>query len=165
MVFDGEPGCSIFVVNRVNLRCTEAILKKQRKFLLAGTVVAGLVGYLMVTGMRDSMLYYHTPAELVARVASDPAFHDIGVKVGGRVVPGTVTYDTRTLDLRFDVIDIDDEETAFPVAYQGPLPATFTEGSDVVVEGRFTREGLFEATVLITKCGSRYEAGVEDYLS
>jgi len=140
-------------------------LKKQRKFLLAGTVVAGLVGYLMVTGMRDSMLYYHTPSELVARVAADPTFHDIGLKVGGRVMPGSVSYDTRTLDLRFDVIDIDDGTTTFPVSYQGPLPATFEEGGDVVLEGRFTREGIFVAAVLLTKCGSRYEAGVEDYLS
>jgi cytochrome c-type biogenesis protein CcmE len=141
------------------------MLKKQRKFLLAGTLVIGLVGYLMVTGMRDSMLYYHTPAELVAMVAADPGYHDIGVKVGGRVVPGTVTYNTRTLDLRFDVVDIETEATSFPVSYQGPLPATFEEGADVVVEGVFTRDGVFRATVLLTKCGSRYEAGVEDYLS
>jgi cytochrome c-type biogenesis protein CcmE len=141
------------------------MLKKQRKFLFAGIVVFGLVGYLMVTGMRDSMMYYHTPAELVARVASDPGYHDIGVKVGGRVVPGSVTYDSRTLDLRFDVVDIENESTSFPVSYQGPLPATFEEGADVVVEGVFTREGVFRATVLLTKCGSRYEAGAEDYLT
>lgn len=111
------------------------------------------------------MLYYHTPAELVTKVSSDPSLHDRGLKVGGRVVPGTVSYDTRTLDLRFDVVDIEDGTTSFPVSYQGVLPATFTEGGDVVVEGRFTREGVFVATVLMTKCGSRYEAGIEDYLS
>ena len=34
-----------------------------------------------------------------------------------------------------------------------------------MVEGRFTEAGVFEATTLLTKCGSRYEAGAEDYLS
>lgn len=140
-------------------------MKKQRKFLLAGVMVVGLVGYLMVTGMRDSMVYYHTPAELMAQVAADPGYHDLGVKVGGRVQPGSVSFDRRTLDLRFDVVDIETGEAMFPVAYHGPVPDTFEEGVDVVVEGRFTRDGVFEATTLLTKCGSRYEAVAEDYLS
>jgi cytochrome c-type biogenesis protein CcmE len=140
-------------------------VKKQRKFLLSGAVVVGLVGYLTVTGMEDSMVYYHTPAELVAKVASDPSYADErGVKVGGRVVPGSVNFDQRTLNLTFDVVDIETGTTTFPVAYQGPLPETFQEGSDVVVEGSFTN-GTFQATTLLTKCGSRYEAGAEDYLT
>ncbi|MDR0788480.1 MAG: cytochrome c maturation protein CcmE [Gemmatimonadota bacterium] len=140
-------------------------MKKQRKFLLAATVVIGLVGYLMVTGMRDSMLYYYTPSELMAKVSADPSVHDMGLKVGGRVKPGTVSYDNRTLDLSFQVADIEGGTTTFPVVFTGPLPETFEEGIDVVVEGRFTRDGVFQATTVLTKCGSRYEAGAEDYLS
>ncbi len=146
-------------------------MKKQRKFLLAATLVIGLVGYLMVTGMRDSMVYYYTPAELLARVAADPTVHDEGLKVGGRVVPGTVTYDARTLDLTFQVVDIEtalaggESPATFPVSFQGPLPETFEEGADVVISGRFTSGGVFHATEVLTKCGSRYEAGIEDYLS
>jgi cytochrome c-type biogenesis protein CcmE len=140
-------------------------LRKQRKFLLGGMAVVGLVMYLMVTGMRDSMVYYHTPAELVARIAADPEYHEMGVKVGGRVEPGTVSYDQRSLDLRFMVMDIEEAAVGFPVRFQGPLPETFEEGRDVVLEGRFTPEGVFEASSLLTKCGSRYEADIEDYLS
>ena len=140
-------------------------MKKQRKFLIGGVTVAGLVGYLMVTGMQDSMVYYHTPAELVAKTTADPSYHDLGVKVGGRVVPGSVTFDQRSLDLRFDVLDIAEGKTSFPVHYQGPLPDTFEEGRDVVVEGRFTQAGVFEASTVLTKCGSRYEGTEEDYLS
>ncbi len=140
-------------------------MKKQRKFLIGGVTVAATVGYLMVTGMADSRLYYHTPSELVAKAASDPDYHQVGVKVGGRVAPGTIDFDNRTLDLRFDVLDIEDGTTVFPVIYQGPLPETFEEGVDVVVEGRFSPDGVFQATTVLTKCGSRYEAGAEDYLS
>lgn len=149
----------------LHLHYLEVALKKQRKFLVGGALVVGLVGYLMVTGMQGAMLYYHTPAELVAKVAADPGYHEVGVKVGGRVAPGTINFDRRTLDLRFEVVDIATGTTQFPVTFQGPLPDTFTEGVDVVVEGRFTRAGVFEATKVLTKCGSRYEAGVEDYLS
>ena len=33
---------------------------------------------------------------------------------------------------------------------------------DVVLEGRFNAEGVFEATTVLTKCGSRYEASPEE---
>lgn len=136
-------------------------MKKQRKFLAGAALLVGVIGYLMVTGMRDSMVYYYTPDELVARSAADPSLHEVGVKVGGRVVPGTVSFDPRTLDLRFDVTDIQTGRTRFPVHYQGPLPDTFEEGRDVVLEGRYDASGRFEATTVLTKCGSRYEAVAE----
>lgn len=140
-------------------------MKKQSRFLVGGAVVVAMIGYLMVTGMRDSMVYYHTPSELVAKVAEDPTYHQAPVKVGGRVLPGTVTFNQRTLDLKFDVVDIEGGQTHFPVVYQGPLPDTFEEGIDVVVEGRYNEAGVFEASVVLTKCGSRYEAAAEDYLT
>jgi cytochrome c-type biogenesis protein CcmE len=138
-------------------------MKRERKFLAGGVGLLALVGYLMVTGMKDSMIYYHTPSELVARTSGDPSYHEVGVKVGGRVVPGTVAFDPRTLDLRFDVLDIAEGNTRFPVHFQGPLPDTFEEGRDVVLEGRLTQAGVFEATTVLTKCGSRYEAVEEDF--
>jgi cytochrome c-type biogenesis protein CcmE len=132
-------------------------VKKQSKFVAGALAVLGVVGYLMVTGMKDSMVYYYTPDELAAKVAADPTVHEVGVKVGGRVVPGTVRFDQRTLDLRFEMTDIATGRTHFAVHYQGPLPDTFKEGRDVVAEGQLTRAGVFEATTVLTKCGSRYE--------
>ena len=133
-------------------------MKKQRKFAAAAVALVGVVGYLMVTGMKDSAVYYYTPTEMVAAVRKDPSLHALGYKVGGRVVPGTVRYDQRTLDLSFTVMDIASGTTRFPVKYNGPLPDTFQEGRDVVVEGKFTQAGTFEASTVLTKCGSRYEA-------
>lgn len=138
-------------------------MKKQRKFLVGGSVVAGLIGYLMVTGMQDSMVYYYTPVELVAQTTADPSLRDAPAKVGGRVLEGTVNFDRRSLDLTFEIVDIETGTTRFPVHYMGPLPDTFQEGRDVVVEGVFTEAGVFEATTVLTKCGSRYEAGAEAY--
>jgi cytochrome c-type biogenesis protein CcmE len=48
------------------------------------------------------------------------------------------------------------------VHHQGPLPDTFQEGRDVVVDGRYGRDGVFEASTVLTKCGSRYEAAEEE---
>ena len=139
-------------------------MKRQSRFVAAGVVLCGVVGYLMVTGMKDSMTYFLTPHELAQRLTVNPAFaEEAGVRVGGRVVPGTVRFDQRTLDLRFTLVDIATGRTTFPVHYQGPLPDTFQEGRDVVVEGRYTRGRSFEATSVLTKCGSRYEAAESDF--
>jgi len=36
---------------------------------------------------------------------------------------------------------------------------------EVVLEGHLRQDGVFEATMLLTKCGSRYEATPEDMAS
>jgi cytochrome c-type biogenesis protein CcmE len=43
------------------------------------------------------------------------------------------------------------------VVYRGIAPDTFTDGVDVVVEGRMGEDGTFHATTLLAKCASRYE--------
>jgi len=139
-------------------------VKKQSKFVVGGVLLAGVVGYLMVTGMKDSMTYFLTPVELAQRVSANPAFAEqSGVRVGGRVVPGSVHFDQKTLDLRFTMVDIETGKTSFPVHYNGPLPDTFQEGRDVVVEGNYRPGGTFQASNVLTKCGSRYEAAESDF--
>jgi cytochrome c-type biogenesis protein CcmE len=138
-------------------------VKKQSRFVAGALVLVGVVGYLAVTGMKDSMMYYYTPDELAAKVAADPSARELGAKMGGRVVPGSVTFDQRTLDLRFTIVDIATGRTTYPVHYNGPLPDTFEEGRDVVAEGKLGADGTFQATTVLTKCGSRYEAVEEDF--
>jgi len=138
-------------------------VKKQSRFIAGAVALVGVVVYLAVTGARSSMMYYYTPDELSAKLAADPSTRDLGLKMGGRVVPGSVHYDPRTLDLRFTIVDIASGRTTYPVTHNGPLPDTFEEGRDVVVEGKLSEAGTFEAAKVLTKCGSRYEAAEEDF--
>jgi cytochrome c-type biogenesis protein CcmE len=108
------------------------------------------------------MVYYVTPVELMARVEADPTFHDVGVKVGGRVVPGSYQRIEGELLHVFTVHDLVDESVTFRVEFRDALPDTFTDEVEVVLEGRLREDGVFEATTLLTKCGSRYEAAPED---
>jgi cytochrome c-type biogenesis protein CcmE len=138
-------------------------VKKQSRFVAGALVLVGVVGYLAVTGARDSMTYYYTPDEFAAKLTADPTVAAVGARVGGRVVPGSVHYDARTLDLRFTLVDIASGRTTYPVHHNGPVPDTFQEGRDVVVEGKLGADGTFQATTVLTKCGSRYEAAEEDF--
>ena len=46
---------------------------------------------------------------------------------------------------------------------RGIVPDTFTDANDieVIVEGRLGRDGVFHATEVFAKCGSRYEAELD----
>ncbi|MBT8398036.1 MAG: cytochrome c maturation protein CcmE [Gemmatimonadetes bacterium] len=135
---------------------------KNGRFYVGLVGVALVVTYLVWTGVSDSMVYYLTPTELVAKVAEDPAFHSVGVKVSGKVVPGSYSQGEGELVHLFKVHDIEYPDVAFPVVFQDVLPDTFTDETEVVLEGRFGEDGTFHAETLLTKCGSRYESTPED---
>lgn len=138
-------------------------MPKNSRFLVGLVGVAAVVTYLIWTGVDQTMQYFLTPTELLAKVEADPSFHRVGVKVGARVVPGSYVKGEGVH--RFVVEDPGDVKVTFPVDYHGDLPDTFNDRPemivDAVLEGRFRDDGVFEATTVLTKCGSRYEAAPE----
>lgn len=135
-------------------------MKAGTKFLIgAAVIVAGVAG-LIVTGVKETGVYFLTPTELLSRTQADPTFHDVGLKVGAKVVPGSVKRDpsSRTIDFK-----VSDGTSEFPVTYSGLVPDTFTDASniEVIVEGKYGRDGVFHATEVLAKCGSRYEAELQ----
>ncbi len=135
---------------------------KHGRFMVGLVGVAAVVTYLVWTGVSDTMVYYLTPAELIAKVADDPTFTEVGVKVSGKVIPGTYEKVSGELLHRFRVRDLADESITFVVEYRDALPDTFTDDVEVVLEGRLDAAGTFQANTVLTKCGSRYEASPED---
>lgn len=140
-------------------------MKQNGRFMVGLVGVAAVVTYLVWTGVNDTMVYYLTPSELVSRVEADPSFRQMGVKVSGRLLPGS-HQQVEPMVHQFVVHDIEDESISFTVEYRDVLPDTFTDSPDmmvdVVLEGRFREDGVFQANSVLTKCGSRYEAAPED---
>jgi len=135
-------------------------MKPGTKFLLGAAVIVAGVAALIVTGVKETGVYFLTPTELLSRTRSDPGFHDVGLKVGAKVVPGSVERNQATRTIAFRVTDGTSE---FPVTYTGLVPDTFTDASniEVIVEGKYGRDGVFHATEVLAKCGSRYEAELQ----
>jgi cytochrome c-type biogenesis protein CcmE len=134
-------------------------MKPRTKFLIGGALVLGVAGYLMATSINDTGIYYLTPSELTARIQTDPTFSNAAVKVGARVVPGSIRRDPSGKEHAFQVTD---GAKTFPVIYRGIAPDTFTDSVDVVVGGRMGSDGTFQATELLAKCASRYENAPEN---
>jgi cytochrome c-type biogenesis protein CcmE len=128
------------------------------KFLIGGALVLGTAGYLMATSIQETGTYYLTPTELSTKLDADPSFRNTGVKIGARVVPGSIQRVPGGKEYAFRVTD---GAKVFPVVYRGIAPDTFTDGVDVVVEGRMAEDGTFHATTLLAKCASRYENAPE----
>ena len=130
-------------------------MKPRSKFIIGALVITTSVGFLMASGVKETGVYFVTPVELAEKVAADSSLHDVGIRMGARVVSGTIRRDMATNTVFFDVTD---GSFTYPVVYRGLPPDTFDDDADVVVEGRLARDGVFHATSLLAKCGSRYEA-------
>lgn len=127
--------------------------RHRRVGLLAGVVlILGGFGYLLYGGIGDNLVYFLTPSELTAKGA---AAYDAPVRLGGQVVPGSVSWDAELIDLRFRITDGDAE---IPVRAEAVPPQMFRDGIGVVVEGEYTRAGVFRSTNLMVKHSNEYEA-------
>jgi cytochrome c-type biogenesis protein CcmE len=135
-------------------------MKPRTTFLIGAGGVLAVAGYLMATSISSTGVYYVTPTELSTKLASDPSMHGVGVKLGARVVPGSIRRAEGGREYAFQVTD---GARTVPVLYRGIAPDTFTDGVDVVVEGRMGQDGTFHATTLLAKCASRYENAPEKY--
>src|SRR4051812_34613658 len=129
-------------------------MKAPTKFVIGGALILVSVGYLMASGIKETGVYYLTPTELAQKVRTDHSIYDVGLKIGAKVVRGSVTRDVASQTISFRITD---GTQSYPVLYRGLAPDTFTDEADVVVEGRLQRDGTFKATTLLAKCGSRYE--------
>jgi len=126
-------------------------MKKKLKPILISVIVLSVVGYLIFTGLRDTMTYYLTVSEVLAKSTE---IHDQTIRVGGNVTPDSIQWDAKDLMLLFK---IEDDQSVLHIEYKGVVPDSFKPGQEVVVEGRYTGQGRFLATTIMPKCASKYE--------
>jgi len=124
------------------------------KFLVVGGLILGAISYLMLSGISGSMVYYYTVSEAMEK---SPDLSGRGIRISGHVSPGSIQRTGGESKVEFLVFDQATEAT-LPVLYQGIIPDTFKDGSEVVVEGIYHPDDVFQANVLLAKCPSKYEA-------
>jgi cytochrome c-type biogenesis protein CcmE len=127
-------------------------VKKQAKFGVGISVIVVALGFLAWLGYGESKTYYHTIAELETLKGSARSQR---MRVGGTVAAGSI----RRLSGRVDFV-LEGEGKALPITYIGsdPLPDTFVDKSQALVEGRPADDGRFVAEHVQAKCASKYEA-------
>ena len=126
-------------------------MKKQAKFGIGIGVIVISLGFLAWLGYGESKTYYHTIAELSTLNSSA---RQQRIRVGGDVAVGTIQH----LPGRVDFV-LKEEGKTLPVSYVGadPLPDTFKDGAQCLVEGKAMPDGRFVAEQIQAKCASKYE--------
>jgi len=123
-----------------------------RQVGVAVAVILVAVVYIMYTGMRDTMVYYYHVSEVVDQ---QETLGGQALRVAGIVVPGSIETDSTGLVHKFL---IEEGGKTLPVVYRDVVPDTFQDEAEAVCEGMIDEDGVFQATFLMAKCPSKYEA-------
>jgi cytochrome c-type biogenesis protein CcmE len=123
--------------------------RKQRRLVLIGSslVVLAFAVALVLTAMRDSIVFFNSPTDVVEKKVQAGT----RIRLGGLVQPGTVIR--KDVDATFDVTD---GKNVVRVSYRGILPDLFREGQGVVTEGTLIDATSFRADTVLAKHDENY---------
>jgi len=124
--------------------------RKQRRavLILACVGLLGLASLLVLFALRDSIVFFHTPSDVVEKgIEAGQRF-----RLGGLVAEGSVRRGEGSL-VEFAVTDT---VKTINVVYEGVLPDLFREGQGVVTEGRLDGSGKFLADTVLAKHDENY---------
>jgi cytochrome c-type biogenesis protein CcmE len=125
-------------------------MSKRIKFVAGGAVIAAALAYMIYAGVTQSAVYFVTPSEIQAAPVAGKSY-----RLGGLVTRGSVKWEPRTLDLSFTLTD---GKASVPVRHKGTAPDLFGEGRGAVVEGNWSPDGYFKATLILAKHSEEYKA-------
>ena len=126
------------------------MLKRNRRFIIGGIIILAALSYLITGSMREAMVYFKTPSELMA---DEGASKGKALRIGGMVLVGSLEKDLKKLTYRFRITD---GVESIPVYFHGVPPDLFSEGKGAVIEGRLGEDGVFQATTIMAKHAEEY---------
>jgi cytochrome c-type biogenesis protein CcmE len=130
------------------------ITRRKSKLFIGMLVVSLAVIYIVVTAARGATAYYLTVAEIIQQGPSTRQ-----VRVAGEALGDTIAWNPSNNLLSFDIVDADGADThVLSVIHYGSRPDMLLDRASVVLEGRYTDQGTFEADRLLLQCPSKYEA-------
>ena len=123
----------------------------KRRYLVGVIILVLVVGYLFYLSFGSSVSYYVTVSEFFAKGTE---LYDTNIRIAGKIADNSIDWDAQDLKLRFAITE---GGKNMPVMYHGAQPSGFQAGSDILVEGKYSSDGIFQASQLIMKCPSKYE--------
>lgn len=124
-----------------------------KKWLFGILIIGVAIVALSFLKLGDSLVYFYTPAEAMAKAAS---ISSTDIRVGGLVKPGSLQKNAENLDINFTITDLENHEIA--ISYKGAPPDMFKESQGVVVEGKIAKDGQsMAAKKLFVKHSEEYK--------
>jgi cytochrome c-type biogenesis protein CcmE len=121
---------------------------RRLSLIAVALVVVGASAAIALYSLRDNIVFFYSPTEVVQKAAQPGA----RLRVGGLVKADSLIKLSGE-NVEFVVTDGANELT---VAYQGLLPDLFREGQGVVAEGVLEAPGQMRAETILAKHDERY---------
>jgi cytochrome c-type biogenesis protein CcmE len=142
--------------------------RKLTKIIIAVAVIGIAGAYLLHQTIESSWAYYYSVDEFVQTI-SDATMEGGGkgaskidgnhiIRLAGRVKDGSVVHNVEKMQLDFELAG---QNSSVAVRFYGAVPRNFAVGKEVVVEGRVSPTGIFEADKILTRCESKYRVKLD----
>jgi cytochrome c-type biogenesis protein CcmE len=134
-----------------------SVIAHRGKLLIALVVLVGALGYFAFMAFEGATVYYYTVGEM-NEIGQTP--EGKMVRVSGKLMPDTFLRGEGSTLAEFSLTDGTEHLIANHV---GVLPDLFfNEHSEIILEGAYGSDGVFQSENVIVKCPSKYIALEEE---
>ncbi|HMB75791.1 MAG TPA: cytochrome c maturation protein CcmE [Kiloniellaceae bacterium] len=123
--------------------------QKRLTIVVVGLLLLGAAAALVLTALKDNLVYFRSPSDILAESISG----NRNVRLGGLVEEGSVMRQSDGVTVLFAVTDL---SNSVPVRYEGILPDLFREGQGVITRGSMGPDGVFVADEVLAKHDETY---------
>jgi cytochrome c-type biogenesis protein CcmE len=145
---------------------------KLTKIIIAVAVIGVASAYLLHQAIKSSWAYYCSVDDFVKSISNatvegsgtgaSKIYGNSIIRLAGRVKDGSVVHNVEKMLLDFELAG---KDKSVAVRFYGAVPKNFAAGKEVVVEGRASQTGIFEADKILTRCESKYRVKLDQKLS
>ena len=123
--------------------------RKQKRLAVIGglAVVVALATTLVLVALRDQIVFFYAPSDIIARQVQPGQ----AIRVGGLVKEGSWVRDGQN-----NSFVVTDNHNEIAATYTGILPDLFREGQGVVTEGVLSPAGIFVADTVLARHDENY---------
>lgn len=150
------------------------------KFILGGVAIVGAIVLLIANTLTSTAQYFYSVDEITEKGS---ALVGKNLRASGAVIGDTITYDSETLTISFEMAHVPVDDNAINAAgglaivlhnavadpnanritvvvHNQPMPDLLKNEAQAIVTGKVGDDGIFYAEELLLKCPTRYEEAV-----
>lgn len=132
--------------------------RTRNRLIILGVVVALAVAYMVYAAFPGNALYFVTVSEFMG---GDEYRDGRLIRVSGKLAPDSFQRQSNSTLARFQLLDKDGNGRgpSLDASYVGVMPDLFfNPHSEIILEGSYTPERVFETDSILVKCPSKYQS-------